>query len=149
MSSCVHPVTPPGTPGIEMQDIGPNQPSRPLNSEAQHHASRASQAWKGFLLTIHELLSSPAARRPRGHEATLEAAMKQHPECPQFRIDYYHLCDQPCASVGSLFHLTVVRPPNIMNTFECHPSHETCLSDWLESFHGALAAESPDSFILR
>ena len=137
-----------GAPGIELQDIGPNPPSRQLTSEAQNHAPKAPQAWKGVLDTIRKVLSTPAARQPRNHEPALEAAIELHPECPQFRLFYYHLRDRPCAPVESLFHLTVVRPPDVSNMIEYQPSHRTCLSDWLESIHGALVEESLDSFIL-
>ena len=137
-----------GAPAIELQDIGPNSPSHQLSSETQHHAPKASQAWKGVLATIRKVLSTPAARQPRSHESALEAAIDLHPECPQFRLFYHHLRDRPCAPVESLFHLTVVRPPDVSDMIDYQPSHRTCLSDWLESIHAALEVESSDSFIL-
>ena len=137
-----------GAPGIELQDIGPNPTLGQLISEAQHRAPRASQAWKRFSRIIGKVLPDPATRRIRRHEPALEAAIELHPECPQFRADYYHLRDRPCAPVESLFHLIVIRPPDVLNMIECHPSYETCLSDWLESIHGALVVESSDSLIL-
>ena len=135
-------------PGIELQDIRPNPPSRQLSSETQHRAPRASQAWKAFSHIIRKVLPDPATRRTRRHEPALETATELHPECPQFQVDYNHLRDRPCAPVESLFHLIVVRPPDVLNVIECHPGDKTCLSDWLESIHEALVMESSDSLML-
>ena len=137
---------------FELQDLGPNPPSRQLTLEAQNHAPKASQAAEGFLQTLRKVLSTKSApRRIRGHEFGLEAAGKLYPECPQFWDDYLHLRDRPHAPIESLFHLMVkeiVQPQDHLETTENHPRHKSCLSDWLESIHKALFVESQDSLIL-
>ncbi len=152
MASSVRHCNMTGAVNLEMQDIGPNQPSRQLTLEAQDHTPRASHAAEGFLHTWRKALSIKSApRRIRDHESDLEAASKLHPECPQFWDDYLHLRDRPRAPIECFFHLIVkkiVQPSNHLETIEDRPKHKTCLSDWLESIHEALFVESSDSLIL-
>ena len=141
-----------GAVNLELQDAGLNPPSRQLTLEAQDHAPRASQVTEGFLQTLRKALSIESTPRSiRDHESDLQAASKLHPECPQFWDDYLHLRDRPRAPIESFFYLIVkkiLQPPDHLDTIENHPRHKSCLSDWLESIHGALFVESSDSLIL-
>ncbi len=154
MASPERPLNMSGTQDIEMQDMGPNAPSRQLTLEAQHHATKASQAWKVLSHFIRNGTHISATRRTRDHEPELEAASKQHPECPKFWKDYTHLRDRRCAPIESLWPLMVkymmLPPADAVVTTEWHPRYDTkmCLSDCLESIHQDLVVDSSDSLIL-
>ena len=138
-------------PHIELQDFEPNPPSRQPTLEAQDHTPRAKQARKGFSRTIRTALSTSPDRQPGVHEHDLLVACEWQPKSLQFWHDYFYLRYRPRAPVASLFYLIVkliVQPPHGLDTIECYPGDEICLSDWLESVHAALSARSPDSLIL-
>ena len=151
MASPEHHFNTTGPPHIELQDIRPNPPSRQPTLEAQDHTPRAKQARKGFSRTIRTALSTSPDRQPGVHEHDLLVACEWQPKSLQFWHDYFYLRYRPRAPVTSLFHLIVkliVQPPHGLDTIECYPGDEICLSDWLESVHAALSARSPDSLIL-
>ncbi|KAK0516506.1 hypothetical protein JMJ35_001109 [Cladonia borealis] len=141
-----------GALDLESQDIRPNPPLPQPASEFQHHTSLALRAWKGFSRIIRTMLFTSENPHPKSHENDLWVAARElKSKEAQFWMDYDHVKDRPCAPVGSLFCLTVkliVQPPHGLDTTEYQPGHEICLSDWLESVHEALIAQSSDSLML-
>ena len=150
MASPEQPFNITGSQDIEMQDLGPNAPSLQLTLQAEHHPSRESQTSKGLLHTMRTKLLNSVTPQPKAYELELFAAHKLQTKKARFLEDYVHLSHRP-APVAFLFHLIVkriVQPPDVLDTIECYPRHETCLSDWIKSIHEALVVQSSDSVIL-